>query len=110
MSSSERFDATRLAGTLDGMADRRTKPGTLPALVAEIETVRTQWPKTRKYPECVWVAAFRRHLADNPRDGRNRRARFARTWVHDLLDQESSEASDLIRAWLDYRRDSAERS
>lgn len=51
------FDAMKLARTLDRMADRQTKPDRLPELAAEIERVRERWPKCRRYPPQVWVAA-----------------------------------------------------
>lgn len=97
------FNAMKLARTLDRMADKQTRPGTLPELAAEIERVRERWPKCRRYPPQVWVAAWRDHLAAHPK-GDPARIRFAKVWVSKLDGKGGEETGTLIAAYLRYER------
>lgn len=97
------FDAMKLARTLDRMADCKTKPGTMRELASEIERVRDAWPKCKRYPPQVWIAAWRDHLAAHPK-GDPARIRFAKTWVSKIDGRGGEETGTLIAAWLRCQR------
>lgn len=99
----EGFDALKLARTLDLMADRQTRPGTLPRLAEAIEDVRRRWPKSRLYPAATWVAAWRDHLAAHP-VGDPARCLFARTWVEGIDGASSEATATMIDAEMRRRR------